>query len=60
MGAKVVVDVEAVEAVPSSGLAWRVRVVQIRACPLGKCEARSVDTTRPSDGAQRVRGGIAV
>ena len=49
MGVKVVVDVETVEAVPSSGLVWMVRVVRIRLCTLSKCEAMAVDMTSPSD-----------
>ena len=49
MGVKVVVDVEMVEAVPSSGLVWMVRVVQIRLCTLSKCEAVAVVMTSPSD-----------
>ena len=39
MGKKVVVVVDAVEAVSSSTLVRVVRTVQIRLCPLNKCEA---------------------
>ena len=49
MGMKVVVDVETVEAVPSSGLVWMVRVVRIRLCTLSKCKAVAVGMTSPSD-----------
>ena len=49
MGVKVVVDVETVEAVPSSGLVWMPCVVRIRLCTHSKCEAMTVDMTSPSD-----------
>ena len=49
MGVKAAVDIETVEAVPSSGLVWMVRVVRIRLCTLSKCEAMAVDMTSPSD-----------
>ena len=49
MGVKVVVDIETVEAVSSSGLVWMVCVVRIRLCTLSKCKAMAVDMTSPSD-----------
>ena len=58
MGKKVVVVVDAVEAISSSKLVRVVRTIRIRLCTLNKCEAMIVDMTNPRDWSKRVRRSI--